>query len=241
MPQSALKLAIGFAVETVRETSPVVHCIAPRAATSFIADVLSAAGAQPVLTGTSAEALAAIPSADAVAIDLAALSIEGADGVLHAIGEAREQGLPWVLDVTRLGRAPVGTDRLRRLLELGPRVVRAADRQIDGWTLENPGGATVLLGHPDSVAADGSRVQVGSGPDLLGTVSGAMAAVTALTAAVSSCADPLEAALAGAAWVGLAAERAEGGAHGPASFRVALIDALATVRGDEIAEQVRLN
>jgi hydroxyethylthiazole kinase len=50
----------------------------------------------------------------------------------------------------------------------------------------------------------------------------------------------LEAALAGAAWLALASEQAEEQSRGPASFRTALVDALWTVRGDEIAEYLNL-
>ena len=46
--------------------------------------------------------------------------------------------------------------------------------------------------------------------------------------------------LAGAAWLALASERAEEQSRGPASFRTALVDALWTVRGDEIAEYLNL-
>ena len=37
MSRSGLALTIGFAAEAVREGAPIVHCVAPRAATSFVA------------------------------------------------------------------------------------------------------------------------------------------------------------------------------------------------------------
>ena len=61
MPRSGLALTIGFAAEAVREGSPLIHCVAPRAATSFVADVLHGAGARSVVTGTSPDAVAVGP------------------------------------------------------------------------------------------------------------------------------------------------------------------------------------
>ena len=38
MSRSGLALTIGFAAEAVRESAPLVHCVAPRAATAVVAD-----------------------------------------------------------------------------------------------------------------------------------------------------------------------------------------------------------
>ena len=57
MSHSSLALTIGFAAEAVREEGPRVQCVAPRAATPFVADALHGAGARPLVTGTSPDAL----------------------------------------------------------------------------------------------------------------------------------------------------------------------------------------
>ena len=90
------------------------------------------------------------------------------------------------------------------------------------------------------IAVLAREVAVLTGSAMLAQVAGVRAAVSALMAACSAVTGPLEAALAGAAWLALASERAEEHGRGPASFRVALIDALWTVRGDEIAEYLEL-
>ena len=63
---------------------------------------------------------------------------------------------------------------------------------------------------------------------------------TALIAACLSVAPPQEAALAGAAWMSLASERAARDRRGPARYRMAFIDELSTIHGDEIAEHLGL-
>lgn len=239
MARSALELTVGFAAESVRETSPVVHCVAPRAATPFVADVLYGAGAIPVVTGTSTEALAAALSADAAMLDLGTLSAEWSDAVTPTLAAAREQALPWVLDVTQLGRLPLRADRVRALLGHRPVVVRLTSGELDGGHIEPTEGALVLGEYASTVVADGQSYRIPEGAPRLSRVPGVRSAVSALTAACATVAGPLEAALAASAWVALASTRAAEAARGPASFRSALVDELAAVRGDEIAEFLR--
>ena len=69
MSRSGLALTIGFATEAVRESAPHIQCVAPLAATPFVADALHGAGARSLVTGTSPDALAAAQGADAVVLD----------------------------------------------------------------------------------------------------------------------------------------------------------------------------
>lgn len=236
MRQPELLLNIGFAVEAVREGAPVVQCIAPREATAFVADVLYAAGAHPVVTGTSPEALAAIASGDALMVDLGTLSLEGAEGLPASIAQARETDLRWVLDASRLGRGAVRQDRLQSLVGLRPAVVRVLRSDLVDMRLGGHSGALVVSADSDDVSHGDQLLQVASGSRRLRQVAGVRSAVAALTAACATVADPLVAAVAGAAWFSEASTRAEARASGPASFRVALVDALAEVRGDEVTE-----
>lgn len=236
MRQAELLLNIGLAVEAVRESAPVVQCVAPREATAFVADVLYAAGARPVATGTSPEALAAIASADALMIDLGTLGVEGSEGLTETLAAAHDGALPWVLDASRLGRAPVRPERLQDLVGLRPAVVRVQREDLGDVRLIGHTGALVVSADTDSVSQGDRLVQVESGALRLRQIAGVRAAVAALTAACVTVADPLVAAIAGAAWMSEASRRADALASGPASFRVALVDALAEVRGDEVAE-----
>jgi len=240
MSRSGLVLTIGIAAEAVRESGPVVHCVAPRAATSFVAEVLHGVGAQSVVTGTSPDALAAAATADAAVFDLGTLGAEWSDAVIPAVASARQAGVPWVLDVTPLGRTPLRTDRVRNLLVHRPGVVRASLEVMEGVHIEVPDGALVTGPVAGLVRVGEEEFEVPGGADALANIPGVRSAVCALMAACLTVAEPREAALAGAAWVALASERAAERSNGPGSFRVALVDALASVRGDEIAEYLHL-
>lgn len=241
MPPSGLLLTIGLAVETVRESAPVVHCLTPRAAAAFVADVLAAAGARPVLTGVTEQAMDATATADALLVDLGMLTEVGEDGVVPALRAASQRLQPWVLDASLLGRVPLHGPRLEDLLALNPTVVRALAADLDGVVLTNPHGALALATDVETVTAGPRTVQIAQGSERRHQIPGVRSAASALTAACAVVTDPFTAALAGAGWLALASERAASHAGGPASYRVALVDALASVRGDEIAEYLTLS
>lgn len=228
---SGLALTVGLAVEAVRETAPFVHIVAPQSATAFVGDVLHAAGAHAVMTGT--EPLDAAAHADALVLDVGTAAGDLPDDTAS---------VPWVLDVTRLGRAPLDADRVRSLLAHAPGIVRADAREVDGVRID-AGTATLVLGESaELVVAGGREVAIPRGPEMLTHVPGVRSAVSALIGACAAVASPVEAALAGAAWLALSSERAEqGNVRGPASFRTALLDELWTVRGDEVARYLDLH
>ena len=234
--RSGLALTIGFAAEHVRESSPLVHCVAPLGATPFVADVVYGVGARSVVTGTARDALEAAMGADAVSLDFATLSSEWSDSVVPSVNAVKSASVPWVMDLSPLGRAPLRVDRARALLGNRPAVILTTEGTLDGAPLDAAASALVIGDPVERVLFDGRETGVGRGADLLRQVPGVRSAVSALIAACAAVTGPREAALAGAAWLALASERAAGHAHGPASFRIALVDALAEVRGDEIAE-----
>lgn len=237
---SGLALTIGLAAESVRETGPLVHCIAPAGATSFVADMLYGAGARSVITGTSSDALAALLTADAFALDLATMSAEWSEEIVPTVGMAHTNGTPWALDVSSLGRAAVRLDRVRALMECQPTVIRSTSGLFDGRIIDPRRGAIVTGVVPERVRSGSGAMTVPPGAALLAQVPGVRTAVCALIAACATVAPAKQAALTGAAWAALASERASKGSRGPASFRVALVDALSAVRGDEIATYLNL-
>lgn len=238
--RSGLALTIGFAAESVRETGPLVHCIAPAGATSFVADVLFGAGARSVIAGTSPDALAASLSADAIALDLASMSAQWTDSIVPTSAQAHANHLPWVLDVSSLGRAAVRLDRVRTLLANGPTVIRSTSGRLDDRRIEPRNGVVVTGVVPEKVRSSQETISVPPGAALLAQVPGVRTAVCALIAACATVTAPTQAALTGTAWAALASERAAQKSRGPASFRIALVDALSAVRGDEIATYLNL-
>ncbi len=237
-PSSRIALTVGLATETVRESGVVVHCVAPREATAFVADVLHAVGAHAVITGTSAQGLQAAGSADALVLDLATLTADGWDPVGPALRNATAAGTPWVLDATKLGREPLDAGLVRSLL--GHRPAMVVVDEADKAVVADAGVELAIVTEGTQVLVGGGELVVPSMNTMLARTPGVRAAASALIAACISVAPPREAALAGAAWMSVASERAAHDGRGPARYRMTFIDELSTIHGDEIAEHLGL-
>lgn len=231
MSVSGLLLRVGFAIESVREIQPVVHCVPPRAATALVADILEAAGAKPVVTGYSPPALAAMSTADAAYLDVSSFESEGIDTKLLSGLQ-----LPWVLDVTSIGRAPVNAALAQTMAGFNPSVIRIRQHDV-GLGLTAP--ALVVRSDTDeTVQAGDTSMTMSRGAEMLKNLVGIRSVTSALTAACAAVTSPMEASLAAGAWLALASERAAERAPRPGSFKVALVDELATIRGDIVAESL---
>lgn len=243
-------------IAQVRRTAPLVHCISAAVSMNFVADGLLAAGARPVMTETVDEAPAMTQLADALLINLGTLSTDGLAGIPASVATARRRNIPWVLDPTAVGVAPVRTALARELLDAYPSVIRgnaseilalgsaAAGRGADAAhtvaqahaparELAHRTGSVVAVSGPVDFLTDGTHsLEWYGGTELLPRVTGTGCLLGALTAACLSVApEPFDAATTATAWLGVAGEYAAAHTTRPGSFKVLLLDAL-----DEIAE-----
>jgi hydroxyethylthiazole kinase len=121
--------AVAPIIAAVRARAPMVHCVTAAVSMSIVADGLLAAGARPMMTETAQEAPAVTGLADALLVNLGTLSTDAMDGIPATIA-ARPDGVPWVLDPTAIGAAPVRTRMARDLLAERPAVVRANASEV---------------------------------------------------------------------------------------------------------------
>lgn len=216
MIDPTLKLFIGLAVEAVREEAPSVQIVTPPPMASFVGEVLAATGARPVFAPES------------MAAHTDALLICGTPSDARALAETyRTHGRPWALNL------PVKPSE-SGLLDLAPTLVRMPELEA------LPQGVGIVTGHPVVIQEGQRTVQVPCAVPGLERLFGIDAIASALAAACSAVAPPFEAAIAASAWVTLAAERAAESSRGPGSMRVSLVDEIALLHGDEIAERVDL-
>lgn len=260
---SDLRADVAAAVTALRGDPPLVHGVTGSVTRGFVADGLLAAGARPMLTETLDEAPTLVTVADALLVNLGSLSTDGTAGCLPTARAAVEHGVPWVLDPTAIGLAPVRTPLARELLAAGPAVVRgnasevialagagAGGRGADSTAATDDAAAAargVAIRHGCVVAVSGAvdlvtdgerNVRVASGSPLLTRVTGTGCLLGALTAAHLARATPFVAAVAATALLTVAAERV--GHLRPGSFKVALIDALDEVTPEDLAAEVDL-
>jgi hydroxyethylthiazole kinase len=252
----------------VAARAPRVHAITGAVSAPFVADVLLAMGARPVLTHHVPELADMLAGADALLVNLGQPDEGRIRAVRSAALLARRRGLPWVLDPAHAHDSPARLARAEQLAGLGPAVfkpnaaelaalaarlglsgVAEAGAGADAAAAEAPspegGGAepshaagaaalarrlktVVLATGPVDVVTDGERVFAISGGHAhmnRGVAFGC--ALGGAVAAFLAIAPPAEAAAAGAVAFARAAEAAAAVADGPASFRIAFLDALA--------------
>lgn len=206
---AGLRGEVTTAIARMRVRSPLVHGATGSVTRALVADGLLAAGARPMLTESVEEAPTLVTVAEALLVNLGSLSGDGMAGFVPTARAAREHGVPWVLDPTAIGLAPVRTPLARDLLALGPTVVRGnasevltlagggqggrgadstatpADAATAARTLASESPCVVAVSGERDLITDGVRtVRVTSGTAMLTRVSGTGCLLGALTAAL---------------------------------------------------------
>lgn len=262
-------VTVGSVVEVldaVRARVPLVHCMTNVVVTNVTANGLLAVGASPAMVENAEESADFARIADGLLVNLGTLSRERAEAMPLAAAAAREAGTPWVLDPVAVGALAFRTTLAAGLLEHRPDVVRGnasevlalagaagGGRGVDSTastesaleaarTLARSTGGAVAVSGPVDLVTDGERVvEVRNGSPLLTLVTGAGCLLGALVAACAGTgAAPLEAAVAATGILTVAADVAATTTTAPGSFAVALVDALHTLQGPDLADRLVL-
>lgn len=223
----------------LRMHAPRVHCITNGVAQNFTANVLLAAGCVPSMTLSPEEIGPFVAGANALLVNLGTFDRERRDATEVAVAVATTENVPWVLDPAFIDRSPARAAFACDLVARGPRVVRLNDAEFTILADAEPTPdalAVYARAHKVTLALSGATDLVSDGERLIAVSNGdpLMAKVTAMgcagSALLAGClaveSDPALAASAALLMIGIAGELAAAKAEGPASFAVAIIDAL---------------
>ena len=207
------------------------------------------------------------PLAQALVINIGTLSPPWVEAMEKAAVAANAAGVPFVLDPVAAGATAYRTEVSLRLLALRPAIVRgnaseimalagesgAAGKGVDSTRgsdaardaakalAERAHCVVAVTGAVDYVTAGTRMTGIANGDPMLSRVTGTGCMATALCGAfLGAGLAAFDAAVAGLAVMGVAAEQAIRGAKGPASFQVALIDAFHTLDDAALNAGVRL-
>lgn len=253
---------------SLREKRPLVLCLTNTVVQNFTANLLLAVGAVPVMLSHEGEIDELLHScANGLLVNLGTVNERQAQLMKSAVISAREAGVPWVLDPVAVGLLGFRTRLCASLLDTPPAMIRgnaseimavagvqaaacrgpesgadSADAVAAARQLATRSGSTVLVTGEIDYISDGAITYGCSNSDVLLTrVTGAGCAMGALAAACLAVAEsPLQAAAATAAILGVAGERAAARAKYPGSLVPALLDELAALRPDDVAETTRI-
>lgn len=250
----------------IRETKPLIHNITNFVVMNTTANVLLACGASPIMAHGDNEVEEMVDLAGALVLNIGTLTDDWVITMIKAGRKASELGKPIVLDPVGAGATALRTNAARAILfQTWVSVVRGnaseilalggqegASKGVDSLhtvdeaaeqacRLARELGTTLALTGPTDLVTDGRRtVAIDGGHALMPFVTGTGCSATALIGAFLAVdKDPVTAAATGLAYFGVAGEMAGSKAEGPGSFMVHLLDALYTLRPEELADRCR--
>jgi hydroxyethylthiazole kinase len=257
----------GILLGKIREEKPLIHNITNWVVTNITANAILQVGALPVMAHAREEVEEMVEAAGALVLNIGTLTPQLVDAMFLAGKKANKLGIPVIFDPVGAGATNLRTESAHFLLrELDVNILRGNSGEIGvlagfggevkGVEAISSGGergeitrlaarqfkTVVALTGPRDYISDGERlVAVDNGHHYLSALTGTGCMATAVVAAFAAVADDyLEAAVAGLAAFGLAAEKAAQHCRGPGSFQAALFDALYHLTPTELEEGAKI-
>ena len=253
--------------ESVKASSPLVHCITNSISISQCANALLALGARPIMAEHPREVKEITKSAASLLLNLGNIT----DARIKSIGisakTAAEKGIPFVLDLVGIGCSPLRRKLAGKILRrTRPAVIKGnfseiramadcsylssgvdADKSLNVSEiskicamLAEKYNCTVLASGKEDIITDGKRtVLVKNGCAQLSRITGTGCMLSAICAAFLPYATPFDAAVISCAVLGICGE----GAHteeGSGSFFAKLLDNLSSLNGTEFEKHIRM-
>lgn len=259
-------LDVAASLRALETASPLVQSITNDVTKNEVANVTLHWGGLPVMADDRREVAEMVAGASALHLNMGGVSEEGEETMVAAGRAANERGVPVVLDPVGAGATPTRDAVAERLLdEVDLAVVKGNYGEVSALAgddsdvrgvesvgeyddiaasarrLARSGGGTVVAsGERDIVAAGDAVYAVTGGDPLLTQVvgTGCMLGVS-IAAFRGAVEDAPRASLDAAVAFGVAAERAAAAdVAGPASFKVALLDAVAGLAPDRLPDDL---
>jgi len=261
-------LRIIDAMTRLRAAAPLIHNITNFVVMNTTANALLAVGASPAMVHAEEEVADFTPLAQALVVNIGTLSPPWLAAMRRAADAAVAAGIPWVLDPVAVGATPYRTAAAAMLARRRPSVIRGNASEIlalagdvsaipkgpdsahgseaaigaAGRLARDLGTVVAVTGAVDYVTDGSDTAAIANGDPILTRVTGMGCTATALVGAfLGAGLPPFNAAVAGLAALGVAAEIAMAQATGTGSFQVALMDALSVLDDAMLSARARLS
>ena len=255
-------------LKTLKDTVPLIHTITNYVTMGWVADVLSAVGASPIMADAIGEVGEVTARADALVLNIGTLNPARLESMLKAGYQAAALGKPIVLDPVGAGAISARTEAALNILGALPvSVIRSNASEmlaLSGHTIQPRGVDTVhpveaarvaagevaaafgltavVTGKEDLIVTDSQICRISNGHPLMGRISGTGCAVGALIGAFLAVdPNPATAALSAMVCFNLSGEIAAESAAIPGSFKIALLDVLDTLTPTLIQQGARIH
>lgn len=250
-------------MDRVRGAHPLVHHITNYVTVNDCANICICAGGSPVMTdGEDVADMVSISSA--TVINIGTLNARTVASMETAARAAAGKGIPMILDPVGAGATPYRTETARSLMAMSPAVIKGNAGEIgvlsglggDVKGVDSAGsgdmrgaveslarltGAIVAATGEVDYVSDGERTfRLENGSHLLESVSGTGCMLSSVVGCyVGACGKDVEAVVSAISAFNVAAELAERECRGPGTFRPALMDAMFSLKGDDLDSMFR--
>lgn len=249
-------------LQRLREQKPLILNLTNNVVQSITANMLLAVGGVPVMLTHSEEIRDLLHScANGMLVNVGTLNEQQAATMKTAVQDAAKAGIPWVLDPVAVGLLKFRTQVCNELLNSPPAMIRGNASEIIALagaqgalcrgvessedsaaalpaakTLALKTGAAILVTGETDYITDGTHtITCTNGHEIMTRVTGVGCAMGGLCAACLTVANSaLEAAVATAAILGLAGERAAAQHPHPGTFAAALLDELNALTPEKV-------
>ncbi len=255
-------------LSSLRAKRPLILNLTNNVVQSITANMLLAVGGVPVMLTHGEEIRDLLHScANGMLVNVGTINEEQATTMKAAVKDAAAAHIPWVLDPVAVGLLKFRTQVCAELLRTPPAMIRGNASEIIALAgaqgalcrgvesaadsaaalpaakaLSQQTGATVLVTGETDYITNGTRtVTCTNGHEIMTRVTGVGCAMGALCAACVASADTsFDAAIAAAAILGLAGEKAAVNHPHPGTFAAALLDELDRLTPEELLKSARL-
>jgi hydroxyethylthiazole kinase len=265
-----MKEQIWNQIQTVRQQSPLVHCITNFVVMNSTANALLAAGASPIMAHAHSEMNDMVSIADSLVINIGTLDEYWVESMLLAIKQANLLGKPWVLDPVGAGATPYRDETLKLILQFHPTIIRGNASEIMALANQNTsltkgvdsshesneatvaakqlqiefGSVVCISGATDIIAGSEKTTRLSNGHSLMTKVTGMGCTATALTGAFVAVnpKDSFMATVSAMALMGVAGQIAAEKSNGrPGILQINFLDALYQLSEEEFLNMVRIS
>lgn len=259
---------VASVLQEIRRQRPLVLCLTNSVVQNYTANLLLAVGAVPVMLNHAEEIEDLLHScANSLLINVGTLNKEQAHLMKIAVHIAAEARVPWVLDPVAVGLLRFRTQFCRVLLETPPTMIRgnaseimalagvpsaacrgpesgasSTEAIIAAKALALQTGAAVLVtGETDYITDGHITYSCANGHELMTRITGMGCAMGALAAGCTAVAEnPLQAAIATAAIMGVGGDIAVATTPHPGTLASAILDALASITPASLQAHAKL-
>ncbi len=262
--------ALQNSLQTLRETTPLVHNMTNAVVMNNTANALLALGASPLMSDAAEELVELVTLAGSLVINIGTLTQRSTEAMFSAAQTAQRLGKPWILDPVGAGASAFRLQTARKLLEYKPTVVRGNGAEIQALFLDTVPAddsrgvdslvttdalvplalaaaqrfeTVIAMTGAVDIITDGKRlIRLHNGDAMMAKVTGTGCTATALVGAfIAVEQDALIATCSGLSALAIAGELASQNSRGPGSLQLNILDELYNLTPNTLVSHLRMD